>query len=58
MIQITEDLWVNPSAVASVAVNQEWCSSPQPTDVQFVGGRVAVVHKPLHEVVALINGSA
>lgn len=73
LTRITEDLWVNPALVASVTVWRgpeykelgdtgsiiaRMIDDPQATTIVLSGGKTYHVPLPLHEVVALLNGSA
>lgn len=62
LTRITEDLWVNPTLVAAVkrasAGDPGYHQYDPNMSVIYADGRALGVDLPLHEVVALLNGSA
>ena len=62
LTRITEDLWVNPNHVSIV---EPWAGirggsvvRDENKSTMWMGDRELTVPLPLHEVVALLNGSA
>ena len=52
LVQINKTLWVNPSTVTHAA------AAGSDTEIGLVNGGQVHIMQPLHEVVALLNGSA
>lgn len=63
LTRITEDLWVNPNRITLVRkgvkdINQGTLVPDERTTLLEYDGKHKLVDLPLHEVVALLNGSA
>ena len=57
LVQIDEDLWVNPAAVFTVMASIENWTGRAIVTLTTSAGVSHVLEKPLSEVIALINGS-
>ena len=52
LVQITDDLWMNPTHIVAAYRNGDM------TSLASVSGATEVIDRPLEEVVAILNGEA